>query len=64
MKKVILFAAAVAAITFASCENKKGADATADSIRIADSIRVADSISAAEAAAALPADTLGGDSIK
>ena len=71
MKKLVLMAAAIVAVSFASCGNKaaNAEQATADSIRIADSIaavaatadsiRIADSIAAAEAAAA---DTVAVDS--
>ena len=48
MKKLVLFAAIVAAVSFASCGNK-AADAEKAT---ADSIRIADSIAAVEAAAA------------
>lgn len=48
MKKLVLFAAVVAAVSFASCGNK-----AADAQKAAeDSIRIADSIAAVEAAAA------------
>lgn len=53
MKKLVLMAAAIVAVSFASCGNK-AADkekATADSIRVADSIAAVDA-AAAEAAAA------------
>lgn len=53
MKKLILMAVAIVAVSFASCGNK-AADkekATADSIRIADSIAAVEA-AAAEAAAA------------
>lgn len=71
MKKLVLMAVAIVAVSFASCGNKavNAEQAAADSIRIADSIaavaaaaaeadpiRIADSIAAAEAAAA--ADTV------
>ena len=62
MKKLVLFAAIVAAVSFASCGNK-AADAekaTADSIRIADSIAAVEA-AAAEAAAQV-ADTTATDS--
>ena len=56
MKKLVLMAAAIVAVSFASCGNKaaNAEQATADSIRIADSI------AAVEAAAA---DTLATDSV-
>jgi hypothetical protein len=55
MKKLVLMAAAIVAVSFASCGNKaaNAEQATADSIRIADSI------AAVEAAAA---DTVAVDS--
>ena len=55
MKKLVLMAAAIVAVSFASCGNKaaNAEQATADSIRIADSI------AAVEAAAA---DSLNADS--
>lgn len=56
MKKLVLMAAAIVAVSFASCGNKaaNAEQATADSIRIADSI------AAVEAAAA---DTTTVDSV-
>ena len=53
MKKLVLMAVAIVAVSFASCGNKAAdaAKATADSIRIADSI-----------AAAAAADSLNADS--
>ena len=56
MKKLVLMAVAIVAVSFASCGNKaaNAEQATADSIRIADSI-------AAEAAASV-ADTTATDS--
>ena len=53
MKKLVLMAAAIVAVSFASCGNKaaNAEQATADSIRIADSI-----------AAAAAADTVAVDS--
>lgn len=62
MKKLVLFAAIVAAVSFASCGNK-AADAekaTADSIRIADSIAAVEA--AAAEAAAQATDTTATDS--
>ena len=52
MKKLVLMAAAIVAVSFASCGNKaaNAEQATADSIRIADSI------------AAVAADTVAVDS--
>ena len=62
MKKLVLMAVAIVAVSFASCGNKAAdaAKATADSIRIADSIAAVEA-AAAEAAAA--ADTTTVDSI-
>lgn len=59
MKKLVLMAVAIVAVSFASCGNKaaNAEQATADSIRIADSIAAA----AAEAAASV-ADTTATDS--
>ena len=61
MKKLVLMAVAIVAVSFASCGNKAAdaAKATADSIRIADSIAAA----VEEAAAAAAADTLATDSV-
>ena len=60
MKKLVLFAAIVAAVSFASCGNKAADAAKAE----ADSIRIADSIAAVEAAAAEEAaDTVVVDSV-
>lgn len=60
MKKLVFLFVAAAAISLASCGNKK-ADAEKAA---ADSIRIADSIAAeAAAAAAAAADTLVSDSI-
>ena len=58
MKKLVLMAAAIVAVSFASCGNKaaNAEQATADSIRIADSI------AAEAAAAAAAADTVAVDS--
>ena len=60
MKKLVLMAVAIVAVSFASCGNKAAdaAKATADSIRIADSIAAVEA--AAEAAAA---DTTTVDSV-
>ena len=57
MKKLVLMAAAIVAVSFASCGNKAADAAKAT----ADSIRIADSIAAVEAAAAV-ADTTATDS--
>ena len=59
MKKLVLMAVAIVAVSFASCGNKQAdaEKATADSIRIADSIAAVD-----EAAAAAAADTVAVDS--
>ena len=62
MKKLVLIAAAIVAVSFASCGGNKAANAeqaAADSIRIADSIAA---VEAAEAAAAAAADTTAQDS--
>ena len=61
MKKLVLMAAAIVAVSFASCGNKaaNAEQATADSIRIADSIAAVEA-AAAEAAAA---DTTTVDSV-
>ena len=62
MKKLVLMAVAIVAVSFASCGNKAAdaAKATADSIRIADSIAAVEAAAAEEAAAA---DTTTVDSI-
>ena len=57
MKKLVLMAVAIVAVSFASCGNKA---ANADSIRIADSIAAVEA-AAAEAAASV-ADTTATDS--
>ncbi len=59
MKKLVLMAVAIVAVSFASCGNKAADAAKAT----ADSIRIADSIAAVEAAAAAAADTLATDSV-
>jgi hypothetical protein len=57
MKKLVLMAVAIVAVSFASCGNK-----TADAAKAtADSIRIADSIAAVEAAAALEAEQVVAD---
>ncbi len=65
MKKLVLMAVAIVAVSFASCGNK-AADAekaTADSIRIADSIAAVEAAALeAEQAAAAAADSLNADS--
>lgn len=60
MKKLVLMAVAIVAVSFASCGNKAAdaAKATADSIRIADSIAAVEAAAAEEAA-----DTLATDSV-
>ena len=65
MKKLVLMAAAIVAVSFASCGNKaaNAEQATADSIRIADSIAAVEAAAAEEAAAAAAADTLATDSV-
>ena len=62
MKKLVLMAVAIVAVSFASCGNKaaNAEQATADSIRIADSIAAVEAASA-EAAASV-ADTTATDS--
>ena len=62
MKKLVLMAVAIVAVSFASCGNKaaNAEHATADSIRIADSIAAVEA-AAAEAAASV-ADTTATDS--
>lgn len=62
MKKLVLMAVAIVAVSFASCGNKAAdaAKATADSIRIADSIAAVEA--AAAEAAAQAADTTAVDS--
>ena len=60
MKKLVLMAAAIVAVSFASCGNKAAdaEQAKADSIRIADSIAAAEAAAAEQAAAeAVAADT-------
>ncbi|HJD75103.1 MAG TPA: hypothetical protein K8W04_03480 [Bacteroides reticulotermitis] len=63
MKKLVLMAVAIAAVSFASCGNKAAdaAKATADSIRIADSIAAVEA-AAAEAAAQATDTTAVADS--
>lgn len=60
MKKLVLMAVAIVAVSFASCGNKAADAAKAQQ----DSIRIADSIAAVEAAAAeaAAADTVSADS--
>ena len=62
MKKLVLMAVAIVAVSFASCGNKaaNAEQATADSIRIVDSIAAVEA-AAAEAAASV-ADTTATDS--
>ena len=65
MKKLVLMAVAIVAVSFASCGNKaaNAEQATADSIRIADSIAAVEAVAAAAAeAAASVADTTATDS--
>lgn len=59
MKKLVLMAAAIVAVSFASCGNKAAnvEQAKADSIRIADSINAAKAAEAEAAAAAQAAQT-------
>ncbi len=63
MKKLVLMAVAIVAVSFASCGNKAAdaAKAQQDSIRIADSIAAVEA-AAAEQAAAQAADSLNADS--
>ena len=62
MKKSVLMAVAIVAVSFASCGNKAAdaAKATQDSIRIADSIAAVEAAAEEEAAAA---DTTTVDSV-
>ncbi|MDC7136625.1 MULTISPECIES: hypothetical protein [Bacteroides] len=62
MKKLVLMAVAIVAVSFASCGNKAAdaAKATQDSIRIADSIAAVEAAAEEEAAAA---DTTTVDSV-
>ncbi|MDD6472264.1 MAG: hypothetical protein PUF62_04420 [Bacteroidales bacterium] len=63
MKKLVLMAAAIVAVSFASCGNKAASNAENAA---ADSIRIADSIAAVEQAAmeaAAQADTTACDSV-
>ena len=65
MKKLVLMAVAIVAVSFASCGNNQAdaEKATADSIRIADSIAAVEAAAAAAAeAAAAAADTVAVDS--
>ena len=59
MKKLVLMAVAIVAVSFASCGNKK-ADAEKAA---ADSIRIQDSIAAVEEAAAAAAEAAAADSV-
>ena len=64
MKKLVLMAVAIVAVSFASCGNKQAdaEKAAADSIRIADSIAAVEAAAEAEQAAAQAADSLNADS--
>ena len=66
MKKLVLMAVAIVAVSFASCGNTAAdaAKATQDSIRIADSIAAVEAaaLEAEQAAAAAAADSLNADS--
>lgn len=65
MKKLVLMAAAIVAVSFASCGNKaaNAEQAAADSIRIADSIAAVEQAQAeADSIAAAAADTTAADS--
>ena len=68
MKKLVLMAAAIVAVSFASCGNKaaNAEQATADSIRIADSIAAVEAAAAEaeQAAAQAAADSLNADSTR
>lgn len=63
MKKLVLMAVAIVAVSFASCGNKaaEAAKVTADSIRIADSIAAVEN--AALEAVQAAADTTATDSV-
>ena len=59
MKKLVLMAVAIVAVSFASCGNK-----AADAAKAAqDSIRIADSIAAVEAADSLNADSTATETV-
>ena len=62
MKKLVLMAAAIVAVSFASCGNKAANAEQATSIRIADSIAAVEAAAAEAAAAAAAADTVAVDS--
>ena len=64
MKKLVLMAVAIVAVSFASCGNKQAdaEKAAAGSIRIADSIAAVEEAAAAAAEAAAAADTVAVDS--
>ena len=64
MKKLVLMAVAIVAVSFASCGNKAAdaAKAQQDSIRIVDSIAAVKAAAEAEQAAAQAADSLNADS--
>lgn len=64
MKKLVLMAVAIVAVSFASCGNKAAdaAKATADSIRIADSIAAVEAAALEAEQAAAAADSLNADS--
>ena len=59
MKKLVLMAVAIVAVSFASCGNKAADAAKAT----ADSIRIADSIAAVEAADSLNADSTATETV-
>ncbi|WP_291530813.1 hypothetical protein [Bacteroides sp. UBA939] len=63
MKKLVLVAVAIVAVSFASCGNKQAdaEKAAADSIRISDSIAAVEKAAADAAAAAI--DTVAVDSV-
>ncbi len=64
MKKLVLMAVAIVAVSFASCGNKAAdaAKATQDSIRIADSIAAVEAAALEAEQAAAAADSLNADS--
>jgi hypothetical protein len=65
MKKLVLMAAAIVAVSFASCGNKAAdaAKAQQDSIRMADSIAAAQQAAAQAATDTVATDTVATDSV-
>lgn len=63
MKKLVLFAVAVVAISFASCGGNKQVDAEKEAQRIEDSIKAAAAEAAAQLEAAGDSITQAGDSL-